>query len=92
MCKSLPRGTDLGGMKAAGFKGSERADKVWHCERTGRTIGDGAASVAMGTLGTQGTGGCGVGPVLAYETSRMCCRWQRQRRGAAPDHLDPREL
>lgn len=38
MGKSLPHGSDLGRMKAAGLKGSWRANEARHCERTGKLL------------------------------------------------------
>jgi hypothetical protein len=42
MCKSYPGGTGFEGMK-----GSCRAAEAWHCERSLKAIGEGAASVAV---------------------------------------------
>jgi hypothetical protein len=42
MCKSHPGGTGFEGMK-----GSYRAAEAWYCERPGKAIGEGAASVAI---------------------------------------------
>jgi hypothetical protein len=42
MCKNHPGGTGFEGMK-----GSCREAEAWHCERPGKAIGEGAASVAV---------------------------------------------
>jgi hypothetical protein len=42
MCKGHPGGTVFEGMK-----GSRRAAEAWHCERPWKSIGEGAASVAI---------------------------------------------
>jgi len=42
MCKSHPGGTGFEGMK-----GSWRAAEAWYCERPGKAIGEGTASVAV---------------------------------------------
>ena len=42
MCKNNPGGTGFESMQ-----GSVRADKIWHCVRPWKTIGKGAASVAV---------------------------------------------
>ena len=41
MCKSHP-----GGNGFEGRKGSWRAAEAWHCERSGKATGEGAASIA----------------------------------------------
>jgi hypothetical protein len=42
MCKSYPGSTGFEGMK-----GLWRAAEAWHCERSGKATGEGAASVAV---------------------------------------------
>jgi hypothetical protein len=42
MCKTCPGGTGFEGMK-----GSWRVAVAWYCERPGKAIGEGAASVAV---------------------------------------------
>jgi hypothetical protein len=37
-----------------GIKGSCRAAETWHCERLGKTIGEGAASVVVDSLELEG--------------------------------------
>ena len=46
MCKSDPGGTGFEGMK-----GSRRAAEARHCERPWKAIGEGAASVVVGSPG-----------------------------------------
>ena len=53
MCKSHPGGIGFEGMKV-----SCRAAEAWHCERSWRAIGEGAASVAIDGPGLKGP--CGV--------------------------------
>jgi hypothetical protein len=50
MCKSDPGGTGFEGMK-----GSRRAAEAGHCERPWKAIGEGAASVAIYSLGLKGS-------------------------------------
>ena len=50
MCKSYPDGTGFEGMK-----GSYRAAEAWYCERPGKAIGEGAASVAIDGPGLKGS-------------------------------------
>ena len=49
MCK-YPGGTGFEGMK-----GSWRAAEAWHYERLGKSIGEGTASVAVGSLELKGS-------------------------------------
>jgi len=50
MCKSHPSGTGFEHMK-----GSWRAAEAGHCERPGKAIGGGTASVAVDSLGLKGS-------------------------------------
>jgi hypothetical protein len=50
MCKSHP-----GGVGFKGMKGSMREAEVWHCQRPGKAIGEGAASVAVEGPGLKGS-------------------------------------
>jgi hypothetical protein len=50
MCKSHPSGTGFEGMKR-----SWKAADVWHCERQWKAIGEGTASVAVGSLELKGS-------------------------------------
>ena len=50
MCKGQPGGTGFEGMK-----GSHRAAEAQHCERPWKATGEGAASVAIGDPGSQGS-------------------------------------
>lgn len=54
MCKSLPGGTGIGSMKAAGLTGSWKETDVWHCERSRQTAGGGAASAVVEAPGMKG--------------------------------------
>ena len=49
MCYNQPAGTGFEGMK-----GSWRAAETWHCERPGKAIGEGAASVPVDGSGLKG--------------------------------------
>jgi hypothetical protein len=49
MCKRNPYGSGFEGMKE-----SRRAAEAWHCERPWKTIGEGAASVAIDSPGLKG--------------------------------------
>ena len=50
MCKCYPGGTGFEGMK-----GSCKATEARHCERPWKAIGEGAASVAVDSLGMKGS-------------------------------------
>jgi hypothetical protein len=50
MCEGHPGGTGFEGMK-----GSRRAAEDWHCKRPWKSIGEGAASVAIDGLGLKGS-------------------------------------
>ena len=50
MCTNHPGGTGFEGMK-----GSWRAAQVWPCERPGKAIGEGIASVAVDGPGLKGS-------------------------------------
>ena len=47
MCKSLSYGTDFGGKKAAGLKGSCRAAESWHYVKSGEAISEDVASIVV---------------------------------------------
>jgi hypothetical protein len=49
MCKSHPGGTGFEGMR-----GSWREAEAWQCERSGKVIGEGTASIAVDGLGLKG--------------------------------------
>jgi hypothetical protein len=62
MCKSHPSGTGVEGMK-----GSWRATKAWHCERSWKAISEGAASIAI--EGPEVKGSCKGGEAWHHEES-----------------------
>jgi hypothetical protein len=45
MCKNHPAGTGFEGMK-----GSWRTAEAWHCEKSEKTVGEGAASGAVDVM------------------------------------------
>jgi hypothetical protein len=49
MCKN-----HIGGTGFKGMKGSWRATEAWHCNRPGKAIGEGVASVAVDSLELKG--------------------------------------
>ena len=49
ICKNHPGDTGFEGMK-----GSSKTAETWHCKRPGKTIGEGAASIAVDGPGLMG--------------------------------------
>ena len=62
MCKGHPGGTRFEGMK-----GTLRIAEAWHCERSWKAIGEGAASVVVDNPGLKGS--CKEIKVWHYEES-----------------------
>ena len=68
MCKNRPGDTGFEGMK-----GSRRAAEIWHCERPGKAIGEGATSVILDGPGLKRS--CKEVKVWHHEESLMRGYW-----------------